>query len=218
MVEDADDTSGTGRVAIVTGGSDGIGREVARKLAGQGYAIVIGYELDQPAAEAAVEEILAANGTAIAVRGDVADELDVERLFAEASEAFGGVDVVVHAAGERRSGTAADAVERTAAHGTFLVTQEAFRQLRDGGSIVHLSTSATIATSPSDPAASPSGTAMNSTLAAGATERGITINTVVPELGPPMTPAGIAGVVAFLVARAGHSIDHQVLRADGRIV
>ncbi len=197
MVRDADDTSGIDRVAIVTGGSHGIGREVARTLARQGYAIVIGYALDQRAAEAAVEEILAANGTAIAVRGDVGDELDVERLFTEAGEAFGGVDVVVHAAAERLSGAAADATQPTTAHGTFLVNREAFRQLRDGGSIVDLSTSAAVGTPP---------------------ERGITINTVVPEMGPPSTPAEIAGVVAFLVSRAGHSIDRQVVRADGRIV
>ncbi|HTC72416.1 MAG TPA: SDR family NAD(P)-dependent oxidoreductase, partial [Solirubrobacteraceae bacterium] len=70
--------SGT-RVAIVTGGSRGIGRAVALKLATADYAVVISYLNGQPAADSAVEEILSANGTAVAVRADVADALDVER-------------------------------------------------------------------------------------------------------------------------------------------
>src|SRR6201994_410028 len=86
------------RVAIVTGGSGGIGRAGARKLAPADHGGGINYITRQHAADAAVDEILAANGTAIAVRADVADELDVERLFSETIDAFGGVDVVVHAA------------------------------------------------------------------------------------------------------------------------
>jgi 3-oxoacyl-[acyl-carrier protein] reductase len=107
-------------VAIVTGGSRGVGRALARALAGRGYAVVISYAQDQAAAEAAVEAILAANGTALAVRADVTDELDVERLFDETIEAFGGVDVVVH----------------TAPRGIPLVDRQAARRLRHGGAIV----------------------------------------------------------------------------------
>jgi NAD(P)-dependent dehydrogenase (short-subunit alcohol dehydrogenase family) len=107
-------------VAIVTGGSRGPGREVARKLASQGYAVVVVYLRDQGEAEAAVEEILAAHGTALAVRADVTDELDVERLFSETKAAFGGVDVVVHAA------TVAGSV----------VDRQAAGQLRPGGMVV----------------------------------------------------------------------------------
>ena len=84
-------------MAIVTGGSRGLGREVARTLAGRGYAVVLYYARNQRAAEAAVDQVLAANGAALSVRGDVADELDVERLFTETIEAFGKIDVVVHA-------------------------------------------------------------------------------------------------------------------------
>jgi 3-oxoacyl-[acyl-carrier protein] reductase len=115
-------------VAIVTGGSCGIGREIARKLASRGYAVVVVYVRDQDEAEAAVEEILAANGTALAVRADVADELDVERLFEETVAAFGGVDVVVH----------------TAVRGTSVVNQQAAHRLRHGGAIVNVSTSEAI--------------------------------------------------------------------------
>ena len=93
--------SPAGRVTIVTGGSRGVGRAATRRLAARGYAVVVNYLHDQRAAESAVEAILAINGNAVAVRADIADDLDVKRLFAETIAAFGGIDVVVHAAGSR---------------------------------------------------------------------------------------------------------------------
>jgi NAD(P)-dependent dehydrogenase (short-subunit alcohol dehydrogenase family) len=83
-------------VSIVTGGSSACGREVARGLAGWDWAIVVVYLERQRAVEAAVAEILATDGKVVAVRADLADDLDVRRVFAEASAAFGDVDVVVH--------------------------------------------------------------------------------------------------------------------------
>jgi len=117
--------SRTDPVAVVTGGSCGAGRDIARKLASRGYAVVVVYLRDQGKAEATVEEILAANGTALAVRADVTDALDVERLFIETTAAFGGVDVVVH----------------TALRGTSIVNEQATRRLRHGGAIVNVSSS-----------------------------------------------------------------------------
>jgi 3-oxoacyl-[acyl-carrier protein] reductase len=70
-------TSATEAVAIVTGGSCAIGREVVRALASRGYAIVVVYLDDQSRADAAVEEVLAAGGTAVAVRADLTADLDV---------------------------------------------------------------------------------------------------------------------------------------------
>jgi 3-oxoacyl-[acyl-carrier protein] reductase len=116
-------------VAIVIGGSCGAGRAIARTLAGRGYAVIVVYLRDQGAAETAVEEILAAHGTALAVRADVTDALDVERLFDETTAAFGGVDVVVH----------------TAIRGTAVINRESVRQLRRGGTIVSVSSSDPIA-------------------------------------------------------------------------
>jgi hypothetical protein len=87
------------RVVIVTGGSRGTGRDFARALAGAGYAVVIGYAHGQRDADATVEEILAGGGAAVGIRADVADELDVERLFLETREEFGGVELVVEAPG-----------------------------------------------------------------------------------------------------------------------
>jgi NAD(P)-dependent dehydrogenase (short-subunit alcohol dehydrogenase family) len=97
-----------------------------RKLANRGYAVVVGYIRDRGAADSIVEEVLAAGGTALTIRADVADELDVERMFAE-TDAFGGVDVVVHAAGQVSPGPDTDhdldrfdALQRTNVRGTFL--------------------------------------------------------------------------------------------------
>jgi 3-oxoacyl-[acyl-carrier protein] reductase len=88
--------AGREAVAVVTGGTSAIGRAVARGLARRGWAVVVVYLEDQRAAEATVAEILAAQGNVVAVRADLADELDVQRLFAESAAAFAGVDVVVH--------------------------------------------------------------------------------------------------------------------------
>ena len=101
MIADRDTTS-VYAVAVVTGAAHGVGRDVARTLAAQGYAVVVVYLGDQAKAESAVEEILAANGTALAVRADVNDELDMQRVFDETVTAFGGVDVVVHAGADLR--------------------------------------------------------------------------------------------------------------------
>ena len=107
-------------VAIVTGGSSEIGRDVASGLTGWGWAIVIVYLEHQPVAEATVAKILAAEGKVVAVRADLADELDVERLFAESSLAFAGVDVIAHTTTDRAS----------------ILYQHAARHLRSPGAIV----------------------------------------------------------------------------------
>jgi hypothetical protein len=107
-------------VAIVTGGSVGAGREIARGLALWGWAIVMVYLEHQRTTEAAVGEILAAQGRVVAVRADLADDLDVYRLFAESSAAFAGVDVVVH----------------TTTDSPSLLFKHAARHLRRGGAIV----------------------------------------------------------------------------------
>jgi 3-oxoacyl-[acyl-carrier protein] reductase len=107
-------------VAIVTGGAFGTGREVARGLAGWGWAIVVVYLDHQRTAEAAVADILAADGTVVAVRADLADDLDVQRLFSETGAVFAGVDVVVH----------------TTTDSAPLLYRHAARHVRAGGAIV----------------------------------------------------------------------------------
>src|SRR5436309_10035968 len=134
--------------AIVTGASGGIGRVVAKRLANDGFAITVHYAGNPAKAEAVVAEINNAGGKAIARQADVAIGADVERLFKESMEAFGGPDVVVHCAGIMplfpiASGDAAtfDKVIATNLRGTFLVFAQAAQHVPDGGRIIAFSSS-----------------------------------------------------------------------------
>src|SRR5262245_28290233 len=91
--------STTTRVAIVTGGSRGIGRAISERLAADGHAVVVNYVSNTAEADQVVDQINAAGGTAIAVQADVSDEAAVATLFDRAEAEFGGVDVVVNSAG-----------------------------------------------------------------------------------------------------------------------
>jgi len=135
-------------VAVVTGGSRGIGGAVARRLAADGFRVVIGYAGNHAEADTTVKQIERNRGAAIAVQADVADETAVAALFDRADALFGGVDVVVHAAGRMKLQRIADldladldALHRTNIRGTFVVAQQAARRLRPGGAIVNFSTS-----------------------------------------------------------------------------
>lgn len=141
-------TTPSQRVAIVTGGSRGIGRQAAVRLASDGHAVVLTYLDDRDEADVAVAEITGAGGQAVAVQADVADENAMSAVFALAQERFGGIDVVVNSAGRLAKATVADfdlteldALHRTNIRGTFVVDQLAARTLRPGGTIVNLSSS-----------------------------------------------------------------------------
>ncbi len=180
------------RVAIVTGGSRGIGRGVVRRLAADGYAVVVNYAGNEAEARAAVQE---AGANAIAVQADVADEQAVERLFDAATEAFGGVDVVVHAAGRMDLAPLAeydlatfDELIRVNVRGTFVVSQQAVRRLRGGGALITFSSSVVGLAFPNYSAyAASKGAveAMTLVLARELRGRDITVNTVAP--GPTAT-------------------------------
>src|SRR5437762_2604165 len=89
----------SGKVAVVTGASKGIGAEIARQLAAEGAAVVVNYATSKGGADRVVAEIAAGGGRAVAVQADVAKEADVRRLFAEAKKAFGRLDILVNNAG-----------------------------------------------------------------------------------------------------------------------
>ncbi|MEV0350150.1 SDR family oxidoreductase [Nonomuraea sp. NPDC050680] len=136
------------RIAVVSGGSRGIGRAIATTLAAQGSAVVVGYQGSAAAAAEVVQEITAAGGRAIPAQADVADEIAVAAMFDEAEKVFGGVDVVVNSAGRLSLSPIADldladldALHRTNIRGTFVMAREAARRVRAGGAIVTLSTS-----------------------------------------------------------------------------
>jgi enoyl-[acyl-carrier protein] reductase III len=83
------------KVALVTGGSRGIGRATALRLAAEGAAVVVNYRRDEAAAQAAVEEIVAAGGRAVAERADLEDGEAIGKMFAATAERFGRLDVLV---------------------------------------------------------------------------------------------------------------------------
>jgi 3-oxoacyl-[acyl-carrier protein] reductase len=134
--------------AIVTGGSGGIGRVVAKRLASDGFAITVHYSGNPAKAETVVAEIDNAGGKAIAVQADVAKPADVERLFKQTLEAFGTIDVVVHTAGIMPllpiSGGDVETFDKVIAtnlRGTFLVLGQSAKHVPAGGRIIAFSSS-----------------------------------------------------------------------------
>jgi len=89
----------TGKVAVVTGASKGIGASIAKHLAAEGAAVVVNYASSKAGADKVVGEIASAGGKAVAVQADMAKKADVEKLFAEAKKAFGRLDILVNNAG-----------------------------------------------------------------------------------------------------------------------
>lgn len=191
----------TPRVAVVTGGSGGIGRVAAERLADDGLAVVVSYSGNPAPAQEAVQAIEKAGGTAIAVKADVADETEVTALFDAAEERFGGVDVVVHAAGIMLLAPMAeldladfDRMHRINVRGTFVVGQQAARRVRSGGAIVNFSSSVTKIALPNYTAyAATKGAvdAMTLILAKELRGRDITVNAVAP--GPTATALFLDG-------------------------
>ncbi|MGI5393306.1 SDR family oxidoreductase [Streptomyces sp. CA-251251] len=183
------------RVAVVTGGSRGIGRAVSLRLAQDGLAVVVNYARDAASADETVTAITEAGGRAVAVRADVAEEKEVASLFDRAEEEYGGVDVVVNSAGRMTLSTIADldlaaldAMHRTNIRGAFVVAQQAARRLRAGGSFVGFSTSVVGAQFPTYGAYTASKGAVEAMVLIMARElrgRDVTVNAVAP--GPTAT-------------------------------
>ncbi|YBV95219.1 SDR family oxidoreductase [Phyllobacteriaceae bacterium JZ32] len=145
----------SGKVAVVTGSSRGIGAATARRLARDGYAVTINCEKNRDLAAGVVREIEAAGGRAIWVQADVSDPGAVRRLFEENERAFGGVDVVVSNAGIMRLAPFSEMSDADFSRmvdvnqkGSFFVLREAARRVRDGGRIIALSSSITQLRSP----------------------------------------------------------------------
>jgi len=141
-------TTSHDRIAIVTGASRGIGAAIARRLAADGFTVVVNYAGGADAARALVDQIEGAGGRAIAAQADVSDAAAVARMFDTVEAAFGGVDVLVNNAGIMKLATIADGddafVENQIAinlTGSINTMRQASRRLRPGGRIVNLSSS-----------------------------------------------------------------------------
>ncbi|GHG36318.1 3-ketoacyl-ACP reductase [Streptomyces albogriseolus] len=171
------------------------------QLARGGLAVVVNYTRDVASAEETVKAITADGGRAIAVRADVADEHAVTALFDRAEREFGGVDVVVNAAGRLALSpvadldlSALDEMHRTNIRGAFVVAQQAARRLRPGGSFLGVSTSVVGTQFPAYSAYVASKAAVESMTLILARElrgRDITVNTVAP--GPTATDLFLDG-------------------------
>jgi 3-oxoacyl-[acyl-carrier protein] reductase len=137
----------TGKVAIVTGASKGIGAAIARHLAAEGASVVVNYASSKTGADKVVAEITGAGGKAVAVQGDVSKKADITRLFAETKKAFGQLDVLVNNAGVYEFGPLENVTEEhfhkqfnLNVLGLLLTTQEAVKHFpAAGGSIVNIS-------------------------------------------------------------------------------
>jgi 3-oxoacyl-[acyl-carrier protein] reductase len=194
-------TDNNTRVALVTGGTGGIGLAVTNRLAQDGYAVAVHYVGNKAKADETVETIKAQGGKAIAVSGDVADEEAMAAAFDAIEAEFGGIDVVVNTAGIMLLSPIAtlnlddlDRMHRTNIRGTFVVSQQAARRLRKGGALINVSSSLTRLQFPTYGAyAASKGAVEAMTLVLAREMRGkdVTVNAVSP--GPTATPLFLEG-------------------------
>jgi 3-oxoacyl-[acyl-carrier protein] reductase len=141
----------TDKVAVVTGASKGIGAGIAKALAAEGASVAVNYATSRRDADMVVADITSKGGKAFAIQGDVSKSDDVERLFADTSDAFGRVDILVNNAGIYRFAPI-ETVTEDEFHqhfninvlGVLLATKEAIKHITpDGGSIINFSTTVT---------------------------------------------------------------------------
>ncbi|HVX91545.1 MAG TPA: SDR family oxidoreductase [Candidatus Paceibacterota bacterium] len=200
----------SGKVAVITGSSRGIGAEVARRLGEDGFRVVVNYAGNSESAQKVADEIKAAGSDAIVARADVTDAAAVAAMFEAADRAFGGVDVVVNCAGILKLATIAEfddqAFDQTIAtnlKGTFNVCREAAKRLRHGGRIINFSSSVIGVRLPTYGVYIASKAAvegLTQVLAQEMRGRGISVNAVAP--GPVATDL-------FLQGKSPELIDHM---------
>lgn len=182
----------SGKVAIVTGASKGIGAAIAKTLAANGAAVVVNYATSKSGADKIVEAITAANGKAVAVKADVSKAAEAKALVDAAIAAFGRLDILVNNSGVFEFAPL-EALTEAQFHNMFnvnvlgllLVTQAAVVHLGEGGSIINIGSGVTAITPPQSAIYTASKGAVEAITGVLANELGprkIRVNTVSPSL------------------------------------
>ena len=238
----------SGKVAIVTGASNGIGRAIAERLADNGAIVVVNYSKSAEKAQQVVAVIQAKGGKALAVQADMGQVADARRLVVDTVKQFNRLDILVNNAGKFMPKPLDETTEEDFngvialnAKGPYFAMQEAARALKDGGRIVNISTGGTHLHFPGATAYLGSKAALEQYtkgLAQELAPKGITVNTVSPgftetgmmtedyrqigiQLSPMKrlgVPKDIADVVAFIVSEEARWITGQTIQAGGGIV
>ncbi len=238
----------SGKVAIVTGSSSGIGRAIAERLAEDGAIVVVNYGTSAVKAQQVVTGIQAKGGKAVAVQSDMSQVAEARRLVIETVKQFGRLDILVNNAGRFMPKLLMDMTEAEFdrvmalhAKGPYFAMQEAAKTLKDGGRIVNISTDGTHMSFPGATAHLGSKAALEQYtkgLAQELAPRGITVNTVSPgitdtgvlteqyrQFGIQISPfkrlglpKDIADVVAFVVSEEARWLTGQNIHAGGGIV
>jgi 3-oxoacyl-[acyl-carrier protein] reductase len=135
----------TGKAALVTGGSRGIGAAIVLRLASEGASVAFTYSASSEQANSLVEQIAQTGGKAIAIKADAADQEAVRAAVRETAKQFGKIDILVNNAGIIVLGLITEIKEADFqrilsinVHSVFTATQEAVRHMPDGGRIIHI--------------------------------------------------------------------------------
>jgi 3-oxoacyl-[acyl-carrier protein] reductase len=238
----------SGKVAIVTGASNGIGRAIAERLAEDGAIVVVNYNRSEEKAKQVVTVIQAKGGKALAQQTDMSRVADARRLVIDTVKQFNRLDILVNNAGkfmpkplEETTEEDFDGVIALNAKGPYFAMQEAAKALKDGGRIVNISTGGTHLHFPGATAYLGSKAALEQYtkgLAQELAPKGITVNTISPgftetgmmtdeyrQMGIQLTPLkrlgapkDIADVVAFIVSEEARWLTGQTIQVGGGIV
>ena len=238
----------SGKVAIVTGASNGIGRAIAERLAEDGAIVVVNYSKSSEKAQQVVVGIQGKGGKALAVQTDMSQVAEARRLVIDTVKQFNRLDILVNNAGkfmpkplDETTEEEFDSVIALNAKGPYFAMQEAAKVLKDGGRIVNISTGGTHLHFPGATAYLGSKAALEQYtkgLAQELASKGVTVNTVAPgftetgmmteeyrQIGIQLTPMkrlgvpkDIADVVAFIVSEEARWLTGQTIQVGGGIV
>ncbi|MBH0189761.1 MAG: glucose 1-dehydrogenase [Nitrospira sp.] len=238
----------SGKVAIVTGASNGIGRAIAERFAEEGAIVVVNFSKSSEKARQVVTGIQAKGGKAVSVQADMGVAADARRLVADTVKQFGRLDILVNNASRFMPKPLMETTEEDFdqiialnAKGPYFAMQEAAKSLKDGGRIVNISTAGTHLSFPGATAYLGGKGALEQYtkgLAQELAARGITVNTISPgftetgmmtehyrQIGIQLSPLkriglpnDIADVVAFVVSEEARWLTGQNIQAGGGIV